>query len=45
MTAKHNVFAFENQIDELFEVLYPMADQAAGGPREQDDLVKRLQAV
>ncbi|HLF75975.1 MAG TPA: hemerythrin domain-containing protein, partial [Dehalococcoidia bacterium] len=27
------------------EVLYPMADQAAGGPREQDDLVKRLQAV
>lgn len=27
------------------EVLYPMTDQAAGGPREQDDLVKRLQAV
>ena len=26
-------------------VLYPMADQAAGGQREQDDLVKRLQAV
>ena len=27
------------------EVLYPMTDEAAGGPREQDDLVKRLQAV
>ncbi|MBI2893739.1 MAG: DUF2249 domain-containing protein [Deltaproteobacteria bacterium] len=27
------------------QILYPMTDQAAGGERERDDLVKRLQAL
>lgn len=43
IAALTEVLSMHNMKEE--EVLYPMADEAAGGRREQDDLVKRLQAV
>ncbi len=37
------VLSMHNMKEE--QILYPMTDQAAGGPRERDDLVRRMQAV
>jgi uncharacterized protein (DUF2249 family)/hemerythrin superfamily protein len=43
VAALNELLSVHNMKEE--EVLYPMTDEAAGGKREQDDLVKRLQAV
>lgn len=39
----HSVLGEHNMKEE--QILYPMSDQAAGGERERDDLVKQMQAV
>ncbi|MFI5179922.1 MAG: DUF2249 domain-containing protein [Thermoanaerobaculia bacterium] len=39
----HKVLGAHNQKEE--QILYPMSDRVAGGERERDDLVRKMQAV